>query len=506
MSINHIVRSAQKCCLALAAALCVSSVAAQQPADWPIITRDGDQLLENGKPFRFMGFAAPNIHQNETQLLADYTNRFPDEYEIRDILSALQRVGSRATRTFALSVYSPEDNGLPVYIQGHRDYNEEAFKALDRLLAYAPEYDVRIIIPLIASQQFPGWRGVDEFAALSGKGAGEFWTDPAVKKDFKHFLDFVTNRVNTVSGLRYKDDPALLAWQFGNEFTSYWLDRKLPEDEWQPKIEAWTVEMAAYLKSIDNNHLIMEGNGGRREVFIDDPNIDIISEHLYEYWNKWAGKPWQLAPLAEEVWQQTKGKKPLIIDEFGLGTTENIEALMQTIVDSGMTGGLMWSIRGHRRDGSWYYHNEGGTFVNSYHYPGFAAGRVYEEQRTLDLVKKYAYRIRQQPIPAKLAPSPAPVLFQQLDGFTWRGATGAAYYSIERASSEQGPWRVIATGLQDSIVEDVKNFEYTKAASEPLVLFYDVDVEPNQTLFYRVRGHNIAGASEYSQPLQVVWK
>ncbi|HAN79422.1 MAG TPA: hypothetical protein DCQ31_17485, partial [Bacteroidales bacterium] len=195
--------------------------------NWPIITRQGDQLMEGSKVYRFFGLAAPNIQQNESQIRADRTNRFPDEFEIRDILDGIKRVGGRATRTFSLSVYTPEDKEMPVYITARRTYNEEAFRCLDMVIALSHEYDVRQIIPFIASQQFGGIRGVDEFSALSGKPKGSFWTDEEVKADFRHFLDFVLNRKNTVNGLRYKDDPAILCWQLGNEFGSYPGDRGL---------------------------------------------------------------------------------------------------------------------------------------------------------------------------------------------------------------------------------------------------------------------------------------
>lgn len=469
--------------------------------EWPIIVRRGDKLYEGDKVFRFMSFAAPNIQQNESQIREDRTNRFPDEYEVRDILSGLQRLGGRATRTFSLSVFSPEDDNMPVYIQGHRQYNEEAFQCLDRVLAYAPEYDVRIIIPFIASQRFPSIRGVDEFAALSGKTeTGAFWTDSEVKEDFKHFLSYLLNRVNTVSGKPYKEDPALLGWQFGNEFGSFYGDRGLPGEEWSPKIWEWCKEMAAYIKNIDPNHLLIEAGGVNRDSVLADPNIDVISDHLYEYWS---GMGTQLSPLAKQTAQQCKGKKPVMIDEFGLGTTENLRELMKTIREEEIVGGLMWSVRGHRRDGGWYYHNEGGTEVNSFHVPGFAVGSVYEERRLLDLVRKEAYLLRGESTPSIEKPSPAPVLMYQGEGFTWRGATGAACYTIERAETPNGPWTVIANGLEDSVIADVKTFEPSPKASEALILFYDEDKQDRTKYYYRVKGENEAGSSEYSNVLTV---
>ena len=466
--------------------------------NWPVITRKVDQLYEGDKVFRFFGLAAPNIQQNESQIRVDRTNRFPDEFEIRDILDGLRRVGARATRTFSLSVYTAADNEMPVYITAHRTYNEEAFKCLDRLIALGHEYDVRMIIPFIASQQFGGIRGVDEFSALSGKPAGSFWTDEAVKDDFKHFLNYMLNRKNTVNGLLYKDDPAILCWQLGNEFGSYAGDRKLDYNYWSPIILKWSLEMAAYIKTIDKNHLIMEAGGADRAAYIADPNIDIISDHLYEYWNKMGGQPWELSPIAKASRAMCKGKKPLMVDEFGLGSTENIRALMQTIREEDIVGGLMWSIRSRRRDGGWYYHNEGGTPVNSFHVPGFSAGFTYEETRLLDLLRNEAYLIRGMAVPPIEKPTVAPILLLQKDGFTWRGSSGSSFYTIERADSEKGPWKVLATGLEDAVIADVKAFEYSTEASEPLVLYYDETRIAGKTYFYRIKGVNQAGDSPYS--------
>jgi hypothetical protein len=468
-----------------------------------IVTRQGDKLMDGNKEFRFMGLAAPNIQQNESQIRADRTNRFPDEYEIRDLLGGIQRMGGLATRTFSLSVYTPDDKEMPVYISARRTYNEDAFKCLDRIIALSHEYNVRLIIPFIASQSFKGIRGVDEFSALSGKPKGSFWTDEEVKADYRHFLDFILNRKNTVNGIIYKNDPAILCWQLGNEFGSYPGDRGLSYEEWSPKILAWSLEMAAYIKKIDPNHLVMEAGGADRKALIADPYIDIISDHLYEYWNRLSGRPWELSPIAKASREECKGKKPLMVDEFGLGSTENLRELMKTIREENISGGLMWSIRAHRRDGGWYYHNEGGTTVNSFHVPGFAAGFVYEETRLLDLLRTEAFLIRGiAPEPVAL-PSPAPVLIKQGDGFTWRGSTGAASYTIERAENAAGPWKVMGVGLEDSVIADVKTFEPSAEASNPLTLYYDETKVAGKNYYYRLKGENTAGSSGYSKVLVV---
>ena len=473
------------------------------PADsMKLVTRQGDKLMIGDQEFRFLGLDAPNIQQNETQIRPDRANRFPDEFEIRDLLGGIQREGGLATRTFSLSIYSPEDHGMPVYVTSRRNYNEEAFQCLDRVIALGHEYNVRLIIPFIASQTFAGIRGVDEFSTLSGKPKGSFWTDEEVKADFRHLLDFMLNRTNTVNGIVYKDDPAILCWQLGNEFGSYPGDRGLKYDEWSPRILAWSLEMAAYIKKADTNHLIMDAGGVDRKKLLEDPNIDVISDHLYEYWSKMGGGPSELSPMAQRSREECRGKKPLVIDEFGLATTDNVHALIDTIKKEGISGGLMWSIRSHRRDGGWYYHNEGGTPINSFHVPGFITGFTYDETRLLDLLRNESYAIRGLAVPPLEKPSPSPVLFLKADGFTWRGSTGAESYTIEKADNPAGPWKVIATTLQDSVIADVKTFEPSPEASEALVLWHDEFKDKAKTNYYRLKAVNISGETDYSNIVQ----
>ena len=486
----------------LFASLTSHSGGAAEAASWPIITRRGDTLYEGTTPFRTLGLATPNLQQHESQVLPDHRNRFPDEFETRDGLETLRRLGARATRTFSLSIASPADGSLPVYITGRRTYNEEAFRALDRVLALCPEYDVRLVIPIIASQSFGGIRGVDEFAALSGKTArGAFWVDEEVKADFKHLLAFLANRHNTVNGSLYRDDPAILGWQLGNEFGSYAPDRKLPAAEWTPRITAWSLEMAAYLKEVDPQHLVFEA-GGDRAAYLASPHIDVISTHLYEYWNRLFGGPTDLATGARADWAECRGRKPLIVDEFGLATVANCRALMRTIREEGLVGGFLWSLRVHRRDGGFFYHNEGGTPINSYHFPGFGAGHDYDETQFLDLLRAEAFAIRGLTPPPLTPPTPAPVLLRTHDGFTWRGSTGASHYAIERADNVEGPWTVVADGLGDSVVSNVKDFE-AKNDATPVTLWTDESAGPGTTHVYRIRGLNAAGGTDYSAPLRV---
>ena len=468
---------------------------------WPIVVRRGVALYEGEIPFRFFGVAAANLHHHESHLRPDFSNRFPDEYETRDLLETMHRLGARATRSFSLSVSSARDGGVPGYLMGRRIYNEEAFRCLDRVLALCHEYDVRVIIPLVASQSFPNVGGVDEFAAWSGKTApGAFWVDPEVKADFRALIDYLANRRNTVSGILYRDDPAILAWQLGNEFDSYAPDRKLPAGPWKQAITGWSLEMAVYLKQVDPRHLVMEA-GGNREAMLASPAIDVMSAHLYEYWNRLGGGETDLANCLRKELAVSAGRKPLIVDEFGLASLDNIRSLMEAIRRSDVVGGLIWGLRVHRRDGGFYYHNEGGTNVNSYHYPGFPAGEAYQEKGVFQLLHDEGPAISGRPAPTQAPPTPAPVLFATARGLTWRGSTGAAFYQLESADSGSGPWTTVGERLPDSLPLDVAAYE-AGGDSAPLTL-WTAGASAGNVRFYRIRGGNEAGWTEYSRPLRV---
>ena len=451
------------------------------------ITKDGSKLMDGDKEFRFFALASSNLHQNEEQILPDNSNRFPDEFEIRDTLMSIHQMGGTATRCFTLSIKNKGGRqDAPVYVEGIRQYNEDAFRTLDKVLQICDELDIRLIFPIIDSHTFWGWRGVKEFAAFRGKTGDEFWYDPQLKEDYKNLVYDLLNRKNFYTGVAYKDDPAILAWQLGNEMYVYVYDNHmLDKDTWMGKITNWSVEMAAYIKSIDKNHLVMEG-GGNTDVFLKDPNIDIISKHYYEYWNRLSFRSTDLAALNKEDMQQAKkAGKVLIADEFGMGDTKNLVSLMDEIIRNGTSGGLLWGIRSHRRDGGFYFHDESGGYV-SYHWPGFSSGDKVDEKNLLKILREKAYHIRGLDVPAVSVPQLAPVLLEikSPDNIIWRGSTGASGYDIERAENPDGPWKMVGESIED--------------AAKDRKLFSDKSVQKGVTYYYRVKAKNSSGDTDYS--------
>lgn len=68
-----------------------------------------------------------------------------------------------------------------------------------------------------------------------------FFKDRTMIDSFKVLITQLLNRVNTVNGRRYGDDPAVLAWQTGNEM-------RLGSD--RPAPGAWTDEICGVRCSV----------------------------------------------------------------------------------------------------------------------------------------------------------------------------------------------------------------------------------------------------------------
>ena len=460
--------------LALAAALALSgSAAAAEPgAPWPFISARGDRLYEGDREFRFLSFNVPNLHYVEDDMRFDVTMpfRWPDEYEITDALESVRQMGGGVVRTYALSVRKAGDPpGMPRHVLGPGQFDEAGFEALDAVLDVARQRGVRVIIPLVDNWQW--WGGVAEYAAFRGREREEFWSDPRLVDDFKATIRFVLTRVNRRTGTPYKDDPTILAWESGNEL-------HCPD--------GWTRTIAAYIKQLDPNHLVLDGRHG--EVLapesLDDPYVDLLQTHHYER------DPREMIAHIRQSAALARGRKPYHVGEFGFLTTAGMTAVMDTIGTEGLVGGLVWSLRFHNRDGGFYWHHEphGGDLFKAYHWPGFASGEAYDETGLLRELRRRAFAIRGLPEPELEPPAPPRVIAVTPGGLvTWRGSAGAAGYDVQRQEPPAAQWRTIAHGVSDATVQ-----------YRPL--YCDETVEPGRAYSYRVVARNEGGSSAASEP------
>ena len=444
----------------------VSLLAAAAPLQNFITARDG-QLIDGEKPFRFISLDIPNLLVVEDNVPFAEENpwRLPDQFEINDALETLRQLGGTATRSYVITVVKTNDlPGTPRHVLAPGKFNEAAFRTLDEVLAAANHTGVRLIIPLVDNWVWQGGRA--EYAGFRGKTKDEFWTDPQLIADFEQTIHFILTRTNTLTGVRYCDDKSVLCWETGNELASP---------------PAWTREIAHYIKSLDTNHLVMDGfnTAHLRNESLEMPDVDIVTTHHYP------GNKKSFAALIRANAEMAKGKKPYIVGEFGFVSTAQMAEAMTAIAGSSCSGGMLWSLRFRDRDGGFYWHTEpglGGNLYKAFHWPASTIGNDYDEINLMAIVRSNAFAIRGLTVPPMVVPAPPKLLpIPDASAISWQGSVGASGYRVERAAKRDGEWQIISPKVDEAMTQYRPQFADEKV--------------PAGKWFYRVRAMNESGVS-----------
>ena len=195
---------------------------------------------------------------------------------------------------------------------------------------------------------------------------------------FTYVKQRVLTRVNNFTGVAYKDEPTIFAWELMNE-------PRIQSDLSGKTMQGWVTLMSAYVKSIDPNHMVeigLEGFYGesvpdRKQFnpgytvgtdFISNnriPTVDFATIHSYpdqwvsgsnseaqvEFMKKWMAS--HIEDAAKEL------QKPLLVSEFGWSTRSNgytvasrdnyfrmvYDAIYASVQEGGpCAGGLFWQV------------------------------------------------------------------------------------------------------------------------------------------------------------------
>lgn len=421
--------------------------------------------MDGEKEFRFVSYNIPNLHYNEDFLNFEITNpwRLPDEFEIRDAIKSIKQTGGKVARIYTLSVRkNSESENVIRHVLAPGKFNEEAFVAIDRVLKIANEEGIRIILPILDNWKW--WGGPKEYADFRGKEKNSFWTDTLLISDFKKTVKFYVNRINSLTGIPYKEDKAILGWETGNELQCPY---------------SWCTEIAKYIKSLDKNHLVIQNSAVRviPEDQINDPNIDVVSTHYYSKGNV-------AIKNIKDCLAVSKGKKPYYVGEYGFQPTSDVQAVIDTVIKNNASGIMMWSLRFRNRDGGFYYHSNdnGGT---AYRWPGFESGNYFDEKNLMNLVRAKAHEINGtsiSPIPLPEIPKLLPI--STPFKISWQGSTGASAYKIQRKQSDSD-WKEIVENITDAV------WPYKPQ-------FSDTSVIIGQNYSYRIKAVSESGESDWS--------
>ncbi|KAM0792448.1 hypothetical protein ACM66B_005125 [Microbotryomycetes sp. NB124-2] len=369
------------------------------------VTARGSQLYLNNQPLRFVSLNAPEL------LDGDVNGTFEVDHTFKSLSwpSGFGGVASSAvTRTYTLRIKSR--NVSRGHINGWSNewndwmWDEDRLKEFDLVLAKANEYGVKLIIPLVNQGSVPETNWVGDFYDLTMMRKGlesyadaqkvDWWTDNEMIEAFKLIIDFLANRVNTVTGVRYSDDPAILAWETGNEMNHRGM---------RPAPASWTLTMAKHLRSRMPKHLVMDGSFARtddikscypKEV-LDSPDVDIVSYHYYG--------DGDVKRVKKDVELARKHNKVFIAGEFGFfSRPEDYGSFCSALSAAGGAGALVWSLRPASDRGGFKTHGEDGGHW-SYHIPGTSQPMHHEfdsrEQSIVSTLRHWSFKINNQSVP-----------------------------------------------------------------------------------------------------------
>uniref|UniRef100_A0A1D1XIE5 mannan endo-1,4-beta-mannosidase n=1 Tax=Anthurium amnicola TaxID=1678845 RepID=A0A1D1XIE5_9ARAE len=175
---------------------------------------------------------------------------------VREMMRRGREMGMDVCRTWA---FSDGSGGGALQISPGR-FDEQVFQALDYVIYEARRNHIRLILCLVNNlDAFGGKAQYVRWAKAAGANltslTDPFFSHPLIKSYYKGYIEAILRRKNSYSGIKYSDEPAIFAWELMNE------PRCLSNTS-APLLQAWIAEMAAYIKTLDQKHLVTVGLEG----------------------------------------------------------------------------------------------------------------------------------------------------------------------------------------------------------------------------------------------------
>lgn len=289
------------------------------------VTRSGAQLVLNGQAFRFGGVNISWLGMYPSSPVA-----YPTTSDIDAALTTAKNLGFTVVRAHSLGV--SVGTTLSVW-PTLTTTNTTAFNTIDYAIYKAGLAGLRLIIPLVDNYHFAlgGKHTFTDWESIADET--QFYTNSTVISDFEAYISVMLNRVNQYNSVAYKNDPTILAWQTGNE-----LVNPFPATSWSSTI-------SAYIKSIDSNHLVMDGAGmtttgmNTAAANLAISTLDIYDDHFY---------PPDLTRVASDASAVSGASKVYVAAEYDwlLYSSALLQSWHSTIEGNmAISGDLYWDLR-----------------------------------------------------------------------------------------------------------------------------------------------------------------
>ena len=293
------------------------------------VTASNDKFMLDGHPYYFVG---ANFWQG-MNLGVDGSSG--DRSRLVEELDRLRSMGVTNLRVMASSEGPNTEpyRMVPALMTSPGVYDEKVLDGLDFFITEMGKRGMKAVMVLNNYWQWSGgmaqyvsWHegtpipypgDWSVFMAYSAK----FYDCLECQAWYRDHIKMIINHTNPYSKLKYRDDPTIFAWELANE------PRRYPY--------SWIDETAAFIKSLDPNHLVTTGSEGtppgENQDFQrthDGPNIDYATIHIWpQNWGWYDPKNPTTYDQAEQnaleyirrhVFDMAVLNKPLVLEEFGL--------------------------------------------------------------------------------------------------------------------------------------------------------------------------------------------
>lgn len=211
-------------------------------------------------------------------------------------------------------------------------FHEVGLRGLDRAVFEAKSRGLRLILTL--TNNWPEYGGLPAMAKWLGKTKNDFFSDRRFQGLWRDYASMLSERVNVYTGLAYKDEPTIVAWELGNEFRcescvgttavpdtvgrlARFAKSVFPHQLIADGGEGFDDEPALY-KGLSNAYPISGSMGASFHRLVAIDALDLLSSHFYP-------RNWGLHPSADaSVWIERHdaiartGNKVAYLGEYGL--------------------------------------------------------------------------------------------------------------------------------------------------------------------------------------------
>lgn len=370
-----------------------ATVAPPQPG---FVSRSGTSFTLNGAPFRVAGV---NNHY-----LA-----FASRKETTDVLDDAVAMGANVVRTFVQPVIGSPDGKVPTIwdwrnpwdvsnmgakgryvlsfdpVKQQMVFNDgpDGLQRLDFAIAEAGKRHLKLILAILdfwgyagGAQQMSAWYGSTDKYTF-------FASDARTRRDYQIWVCHVLTHVNTITGVAYKDDPTIMAWDLMNE----------PDIQPVPLMITWVAQMSTFVKSIDAKHLVASGRASMREPFaeLDAPNIDFGTWHGYPSYESMTHDAFN-SLIAKNCDLATEYGKPMLLEEFGVPRFDADQAhayrtwFATMAKRSTCAGWVVWRLVSKQDSGKYPEDNLDGFDVHNDNSPAWLALRDGAQQMRTTMV------------------------------------------------------------------------------------------------------------------------